>query len=1220
MTELETTFLTKGLYTNNKPDTKFNTFPPYDIHERISLNDINTEKQKIFLNPRIPNTNRLTGTHLNYTIGNYKDNTENTEKNITFSQEFPYLTSNQYHYGNIVEEYKGNIKNGKRNDQNATLNRKTFNNIYDYQEGIKRKDGPPIDPRNVIVYTGKFIDDEPSKNGECKYNENITSTIPEFVYTGELDEGQPNGIGKMIYKNGDTYEGSFVNGNRHGRGIYTFKNGIIFKCQWINDVANGWAEIEQGANKKYMWLIGERERITFPSKTNLFEYYGLISSKYRSSPTITYYPFEGHVREGQPMEKVEYSDSIYIGGLNKNKMAQGFGFLFFFDSGNIYQGNWVNNVRHGDGYMLYNNGNKCHAKFENDQIVSYYEIQDSNHFIFIPDKENGSFIEGKKEGNGMLFSTRKNPSFRDSEYEYVYNGNFINDKKDTGNPTQGKTSKERGEKEFVMYYDHISYKSELERLRYMMVYYTYEGQFNNDKYEGNGIYSVLNTNFSYHKDLQIPEQPYELLFGPGEQIEHYIGKWKNGKKEGKGEFKNNVEDLYIGNFKNNQIEGEGTLYPGFLITKKGSCRGEIRGLLRFYGEEEESKKNGNKKSDEDKKEKICFKHIWYLQDLIKDEKEPEHKTKLTNLGNEEIKKIYGVEWSASSTDFDYTYILPNGIVIIEFNTGNKFYGISVSGRTYEGVYLNSDNSFICTVNMTLESGNDMGGTLIKSNTQIIGTNKETKSGLIIRFDEEIGNINKLPTTVEIIIGDSIIDFDDKRENVIKSTEFVKKYDINISGNEPIMTQFYKGPMTNGKIEGVGRAISENGIEYIGNWKNNNINGEGVMRTPEGITYESSSWMSITTNNVKVTYPSGKVITLERDEQGKINPTNLIDKSGTQYRITDTGTLIGTLNEDVEFEITHYEGKDFIQNISNGDFIETTNKLNDFTNDTNISGEITIKYDNGKTIRTTIENEIPINATSISEAGDVESIIDTPPEDYDVIDFLMSDLQDTINNLDFSLDDDFAFDDYDDDVGSTNIFNIIFVSKDEVVNWKYVWVQIYQKLENEFTETERKFIAYRCLSAEGRNSVFRKNDDRNNQQPFYPQEIKNFFDNPGNAGKKMSPELLEKLKTYLMQNRQDIKSAIAAQRNENVARDLDTTYLATFMEIINDPKNLTNAEGGANKIDANKIDANKIKTRRNIMIKRKNKKTKKFVNDKKNVSMQRKVKNKKIKKNVTHKKI
>jgi len=45
------------------------------------------------------------------------------------------------------------------------------------------------------------------------------------TYTGELENGEPNGRGSMAMNNGDRYEGDFLDGRFHGTGTYTWVSG-----------------------------------------------------------------------------------------------------------------------------------------------------------------------------------------------------------------------------------------------------------------------------------------------------------------------------------------------------------------------------------------------------------------------------------------------------------------------------------------------------------------------------------------------------------------------------------------------------------------------------------------------------------------------------------------------------------------------------------------------------------------------------------------------------------------------------------------------------------------------------------------------------------------------------------------------------------------------------------------------------------------------------------
>lgn len=69
-------------------------------------------------------------------------------------------------------------------------------------------------------------------------------------YIGCLNDlGEPEGHGKMIYENQDTYEGDWVSGKREGNGVLTLSNGDSYKGSWKNDMKSGsgiFVETEDG--------------------------------------------------------------------------------------------------------------------------------------------------------------------------------------------------------------------------------------------------------------------------------------------------------------------------------------------------------------------------------------------------------------------------------------------------------------------------------------------------------------------------------------------------------------------------------------------------------------------------------------------------------------------------------------------------------------------------------------------------------------------------------------------------------------------------------------------------------------------------------------------------------------------------------------------------------------------------------------------------------------
>ena len=66
-----------------------------------------------------------------------------------------------------------------------------------------------------------------------------------------------NGKGKIIYKNGNIYEGEWKDLKRNGKGKIYFKNGGIYESTWFNDIINenGIMTYNNGDKYKGEWNI-----------------------------------------------------------------------------------------------------------------------------------------------------------------------------------------------------------------------------------------------------------------------------------------------------------------------------------------------------------------------------------------------------------------------------------------------------------------------------------------------------------------------------------------------------------------------------------------------------------------------------------------------------------------------------------------------------------------------------------------------------------------------------------------------------------------------------------------------------------------------------------------------------------------------------------------------------------------------------------------------------
>ena len=142
-----------------------------------------------------------------------------------------------YPSGNI---YKGNFKEGKFHGQG------TFTSI-DGKKGVGEfKENKPW---NVIEFDKK-------DNIIAKYNDGVEIIVKKLVgtlftrkekgewiwfekgvedeggkYKGEIENGRPNGMGSLIYRNGTRYVGEFKDGSWNGRGVFFFPDGE----RWVGD-------------------------------------------------------------------------------------------------------------------------------------------------------------------------------------------------------------------------------------------------------------------------------------------------------------------------------------------------------------------------------------------------------------------------------------------------------------------------------------------------------------------------------------------------------------------------------------------------------------------------------------------------------------------------------------------------------------------------------------------------------------------------------------------------------------------------------------------------------------------------------------------------------------------------------------------------------------------------------------------------------------------------
>ena len=103
---------------------------------------------------------------------------------------------------------------------------------------------------NVIINLNKFINDYKKKinilhnslKGLTDMKKPKKKEIDKYKngkYIGEMENGERNGKGIYIFKDGETYDGEWKDNLKNGRGIYCFNNGDIYEGEWKDDKCEG---------------------------------------------------------------------------------------------------------------------------------------------------------------------------------------------------------------------------------------------------------------------------------------------------------------------------------------------------------------------------------------------------------------------------------------------------------------------------------------------------------------------------------------------------------------------------------------------------------------------------------------------------------------------------------------------------------------------------------------------------------------------------------------------------------------------------------------------------------------------------------------------------------------------------------------------------------------------------------------------------------------------
>lgn len=277
------------------------------------------------------------------------------------------------------------------------------------------------------TYEGQFVDS--MMHGKGKYTWKATG----ITYEGDFENNQLNGFGKFAWPDGSDYEGEVKDGLRHGIGT--------LRCAKINTVYSG------------QWVAGKRHGEGTMT-------YNDSATAVNSASSDTTQPSS---RQQTPSQKGAVAH--YRGSWVSN-MKEGFG-VMHYASGNVYSGTWKADEKHGEGRMEWRTVHQVYVgEWQSSQPHgkgNYYWLkpQDNcNEHVIVSVKRNyysGDWQAGKRHGSGLfvyadgsyyLGEWDTNKKHGTGSFVYVdgrptYTGPFVNDRIPEKGPITAAVNKEQ---------------------------------------------------------------------------------------------------------------------------------------------------------------------------------------------------------------------------------------------------------------------------------------------------------------------------------------------------------------------------------------------------------------------------------------------------------------------------------------------------------------------------------------------------------------------------------------------------------------------------------------------------------------------------------------------------------------------------------------------------------------------------------------------------------
>lgn len=238
------------------------------------------------------------------------------------------------------------------------------------------------------TYIGQF--DQGLKSGQ-----GTLANVNGRVYQGLWQSDLPQGQGVEISTGGDIYEGEWQKGKKHGTGIAYLSNGQIHKGTFAK---NNFEKTRAELQARVFQRLGSSQAESYLGQLNFQgqpEGYGTWSNQGKITG-------KGRFEKGQPSQAFYLSDGKkhYLGNLLKFQMhGQG---VLLYPNGDRYLGDFYQDQLKGQGMMLFKNQEVFLGSLSKNKPEGQGQVFFPNGDVF-----SGGFVQGLKQGPGQLSSGGK---------------------------------------------------------------------------------------------------------------------------------------------------------------------------------------------------------------------------------------------------------------------------------------------------------------------------------------------------------------------------------------------------------------------------------------------------------------------------------------------------------------------------------------------------------------------------------------------------------------------------------------------------------------------------------------------------------------------------------------------------------------------------------------------------------------------------------------------